>query len=155
MSSKKDILKRITSIRNRGARMDRDIHETGVLCLEHARDHGDVTLATKLVDAMPKSSRRKALIAWFTNHGPMRYSAKNEQFTLKKQRQPSDFLVDEANTVPFWEFTKERTPAKYDLEKAINGFVRSLRKAREQGNLDVSRDTVESRLREALNTEMA
>ncbi len=86
MTDKRDIQKRISSIRNRGAKMDRDIHETAVLCLTHARDHGDITLLSKLVEAMPKSSRRKALIAWAVAHAPATFAEKQEQFKLKKKR---------------------------------------------------------------------
>lgn len=150
MADKRDILKRINSIRTRGKKMDRDIHETAVLCLVHAREYDDITLLSKLTAAMPKSTRRKALIAWANAHAPVNFQTKTEQFKLKKKRSQSDWHVDEADAVPFWEFTKEKAPAQYDLNKAINGFVNSLKKAREQGNLNASRETIEKTVHEAL-----
>ena len=150
MTDKLDILKRINSIARRGAKMDRDIHETAVDCLVHARDHGDITLLSKLVGAMPKSSRRKALIAWANAHAPVNFQTKAELFKLKKQRSQSDWHVAEAEAVPFWEYTKEKAPAQYDLNKAVNGFIRSLKKAREQGNLNASRETIEQTVHESL-----
>lgn len=152
MADKRDIQKRITSIRNRGAKMDRDIHETAVLCLTHASEHGDITLLSKLAEAMPKSTRRKALIAWAVAHAPITFSEKQEQFKLKKKRNESDWHIEEADAVPFWDYTKEKKPAQYDLSKAVNGLVRTIRKANEQGNLKAGRDTAEAQIREALNT---
>lgn len=153
MADKRDIQKRITSIRNRGAKIDRDIHETAVLTIEHARDHGDITLATKLVNAMPKSSRRKALIAWYGAFAPVTFQSKNEAFKLKKKRSQEDFLVDEANETPFWDYTKERNPQPYTAEKAINAFINGLKKAHQQGNLTESQNAIQRRLEERLATE--
>lgn len=154
MTDKRDIQKRITSIRNRGAKMDRDIHETAVLCLYHARDagQGDITLLSKLAAAMPRSSRRKALIAWAVAHAPVTFSEKEDQFRMKKKRTEADWYIEEADAVPFWDYTKEKKPAQYDLSKAVDGLVRTIRKANEQGNLKAGRDTAEAQIREALNT---
>jgi len=109
-----------------------------------------VTLLSKLVDAMPKSSRRKALIAWASAHAPVQYQQKQEQFKLRKKREDADWHLDEADAVPFWDFTKEKNPTQYDLQKAINGFVKSLKKANEQGNLNASRESIEQQVHEAL-----
>lgn len=154
-TTKSAILKRISSIRTRGARIDRDIHETGVDCMIHARDHGDVTLMTKLAEAMPKSSRRKALVAWVIAHAPLKYNQNEEKFTLNKKRAKEEgaWLVEEAATVPFWDFTQEKAPVQYDLDKAINSFIRGLVKAHEQDNLMASMETVEQRVHEALLSE--
>lgn len=151
-TTKSAILKRINSIRTRGARIDRDIHETGVDCMIHARDHGDVTLLTRLSEAMPKSSRRKAMVAWVIAHAPLKYNTNEEKFTLNKKRAKEDgaWQIEEAAATPFWEFTQEKAPVQYDLDKAINGLVRGLLRAHEQGNLLASRETVEQRIHEAL-----
>lgn len=151
-TTKSAILKRISSIRTRGARIDRDIHETGVDCMIHARDHGDVSLMTKLAEAMPKSSRRKALVAWVIAHAPLKYNQNEEKFNLNKKRAKEEgaWQVEEAAAVPFWDYTVEPNPVQYDLDKAINSLVRGLAKAHEQGNLLVSRETVEQRIHEAL-----
>lgn len=151
MTDKRDIQKRIKSIRNRGITLDKDIHETGVACMIHARDHGDVTLLAELVEAMPKSGRRKALVKWASDHMPATFSEKTGQFKLKKNRTAEDFLVEKAEAVPFWDYTKERKPTEYDLQKAINAFYRSLKKAKEQGNLNASENTVMDEVRRSVH----
>lgn len=154
MSSKSDILKRIASIRRRGAKFDNDVHETAVLCLEHAREHGDVTLLTKLVAAMPRSGRREALIYWARYFGPVKFNAKQETFRLdqKRVKNGESFDMEGANATPFYDLTKEKRPAQYDLEKAIKGFIRAVKKGREQGNIQAGQTTIEQSVHEALNT---
>jgi len=49
------------------------IHDTGVLIMEHAKEHKDgADTALALVKAMPASMRRTMLIAWFNEFSPIR-----------------------------------------------------------------------------------
>ncbi|AGW43585.1 hypothetical protein JG068_03 [Burkholderia phage JG068] len=70
MTKAAEMEKAIASIANRGKKLDADIHQAACSTLAHAINHGDVTLAQKLVAAMPKSARTKALAAWFVDFGP-------------------------------------------------------------------------------------
>lgn len=171
MSSKSDVRKQIASIRKRGARLDTDIHNCAVATLEHIQGSRDVTLATELVAAMPRSGRREALIHWYRENAPVRFNVKDEAFKIDKKREQevdgfeaereqgrlAGVDVEAGNATPFYDLTPERPPAQYDLEKAVNSFIRVIKKAREQGNLhpDTSQTTIEARVHEALNTALA
>ena len=65
------ITKAITSIAGRGKALDKDIHIAGVSVLAHANEHGDTTLADKLVQAMPKGARKLALVEWMLAYGQL------------------------------------------------------------------------------------
>lgn len=71
ITSAADINKAIASIANRGAKLDGDIQLAGLSVLAHATAHGDVTLADKLVAAMPKGSRKLALVEWMLAFGQL------------------------------------------------------------------------------------
>jgi hypothetical protein len=62
---KKLIEKMITGIARSAVKLNESIHNTAVLCAEHAQKFGDCTLAAKLVDAVPLSHRRNLLVQWF------------------------------------------------------------------------------------------
>ena len=66
-----EINKAIASIAKRGAKLDGDIHKAGVAVIAHASEHGDSTLADKLVQAMPKGGRKLALVEWMLAHGQL------------------------------------------------------------------------------------
>ena len=131
----------ITSIRTRGAKLDNDIHTTACSCLFHAAPkevgglgHGDVTLMTKLVDAMPKSGRRKALIHWVNEHSMMGYIEKEQRFKMTKAKSKS-WKLDKAIETPFWEFTQEKAPTELTIDRLVKLVVSKVTKAQENGLL--------------------
>jgi len=119
----KQIGNRIASIAKRGKKLDLDIHFCAVQCLLHAEDNGDMTLATRLVDAMPKSGRRKALVAWFRGFGPFNYSEDNG-FSKDKTADAHKFNVEEANENPFYDFTHELAVTEFTLEAALRQLTK-------------------------------
>jgi len=83
------ITKAIGSIERRGKKLDADIQITGLSCLNHNQEHGDVTLLCKLFNAMPKGSRRNALADWALKFGKVvlnedKSTAKELPFLFKK-----------------------------------------------------------------------
>lgn len=101
----------IQSIARRGKKLDQDIHIAGVSCMYHMAMHGDVTLTERLIDAMPKSSRRKALMVWFESFTPVNIDRVEGKVKLKKERSGEDFKVEAAEAQPFWDFTQEKEPS--------------------------------------------
>lgn len=53
------------------AKINQYVHETAVLILEHSKEHGDCSTAQGLVNAMPQSARKLALINWFSTYSPI------------------------------------------------------------------------------------
>lgn len=73
IESAKAIDTAIASIAKRGKTLQADIHVAAVSCLVHADKHGDITLAVKLVEAVPSLARKNALRDWFIAHGKFSY----------------------------------------------------------------------------------
>lgn len=130
----KALTKAINSIIRRGVQFDQDVHTAAVSCLFHAEQHGDVTLATRLVNGMPRSSRRKALIHWFSKHGKMAYKEKESQFKIDKAKSKS-WKLAEAEQVPFWEFTEEKEPGKLTIEQIVKSVVNRVGKAMQENRV--------------------
>lgn len=68
----------IANIKINGKALDASIQEVGLAVLAHASEYGDSTLADALVNAMPKGSRRLALVEWLLAFGQMRKLNKDE-----------------------------------------------------------------------------
>jgi len=123
----------IRSIASTGRKMDARIHATAVALAHRSADHRDCSLVPALIDAMPKSARRKALIAWFhafTNvairtddkgkvtanmHGP-----KSKMFKVSLD-------LAKAEGKPFWQAEEAAVdPRAFDdksFAKAIAGLI--------------------------------
>lgn len=127
----------IDSVATKGKTLDNLIHRAGVSCMYHAQQHGDVTLAEKLIEAMPRSSRRKGLVVWFEDNMPVDGKISDTKagvsITLKKGRADTDFTLSEAAAVPFWDHTVEKTPRPMTLQQAIAAFGKNLDKAVKAG----------------------
>lgn len=120
----------IKSIASRGKTLERDIHVAAVSCLNHADKHGDVTLAQKLVDAVPSLVRKNALRDWFMAHGKFSYDMTEK--TLKHNSKGKTQLQVAIDT-PFWEFKPEAEYKPLDLQAAILQLVKRAEHAIEKG----------------------
>lgn len=135
-----EINKAIASIANRGAKLDGDIHKAGVSVLAHASEHGDTTLADKLVQAMPKGGRKLALVEWMLAHGQLALMDKAEAkdtgrlFKLDRERKLD---VEGAIGTPWTEFKKEAAVhTAFDAQAAVASLLKRMRDAAKKG-LDV------------------
>lgn len=119
----------VASLRKRSASVDRDTHRAAVSVLAHVRDHGDKTGLKTLIEALPKQSRKLALIAWCNAHceGAMAVDPKGN-IELVKGRKPEMFRVEEAEQVRFWEFTKEVAPKPVTLTDLVSRLSKGLKK---------------------------
>lgn len=151
--SKRALQKRIVSIGRRGAKLDRDIHETEIDCLAHASEHGDISLLTELYHAMPNGSRRKAMAQHAKDHAPVKTTGKDSElaFRMRKGWQADQFKLDEAEATPFWEYTKEPEPKPFDLDRFFESIRSRLRKAKDKGELDATRSVLDKKFREVVN----
>ena len=130
----KKLGKAIKSIATRGAKLDSDIHIAAVSCLHHAFNHGDVTLMTKLVDAMPKSGRRKALIHWVQEHSLLGYVEGEQAFRMTASK-TKQWKLKVAEETPFWEFTTEKAPTDLTMEQLVKLVVTKVQKAKDDDRL--------------------
>jgi hypothetical protein len=89
--------------------------------------------ANRLVaDALPKSGRTKAFIKWFSDHTPYNWNDTGKDvFKLPKNKDNRRvFLIDEAEAVPFWEYTVEKEPGEIDVDKMLAALFKRVEKAK-------------------------
>jgi hypothetical protein len=135
-----EIKKAITSISNRGAKLDADIHKAGVAVLSHATEHGDTTLADSLVNAMPKGGRKLALVEWMLAHGQLaKLDPKADKDAIASGR---IFKLDRTRTLDLeaaiatsWvEFKKEAAVhTAFDAQAAVKAVLARLQAANAKG----------------------
>lgn len=135
-----EVTKAIASIANRGAKLDGDIHTAGVSVLYHAAEHGDTTLADKLVHAMPKGGRKLALVEWMLAFGMLsKLDPKADKDAIAAGRlfkldRSKVFKRDEAITTSWVEFKKEADPlTAFDAQAAVKSVLARLTKAAQAG----------------------
>lgn len=123
--------KAIASIATRGKKFEKDVHIAACSVLNHVELHGDITLANKLIEAVPTLARKNALRDWFIAFGKLGYDAKNKTMTYDKNKVT---LQDDANDTPFWEFKPEAEYVPFDLTAAIQNVLKRAQKAAEHGD---------------------
>ena len=85
---------------------------------------------TKLVDAMPKSGRRKALIHWVQEHSLLGYVEGEQQFRMTASKTKS-WKLAQAEETPFWEFTTEKAPSDITIDQLVKMVITKVTKAKE------------------------
>lgn len=69
MRTQKQILTAIQHVAITGKCLDESVQSIGLDILQHVDQHGEVSLANKLLKALPKGARAKALADWFQMYG--------------------------------------------------------------------------------------
>lgn len=104
-------------VRTTGQKFDQYVHLIAVAIVSHAKDSGDCSRALRLVEAMPRSARRAALIRWFTAFSPISVTFHND---VKKRRvglrKPdmknfNEFNIEGATANPYYEWDKSEDNA--------------------------------------------
>lgn len=126
-----NIQKAIKSIQVRGKALEKVLHQAAVSCLAHAGEHGDVTLAQKLVEAVPTLARKNALRDWFIAFGRFQYHDEKKTIVYAKGKET---LLDEAIKMPFWEFKPEAEYIPFDFDKAITALLKRASQAKDKGD---------------------
>lgn len=130
----KPLAKLVMSIAERGVKLDSDIHLAACSVLAHTAAHRNKTLIGNLVDALPKSARRKALIDWFEAFGPYKIGYINAAVVMPKADTPEwiaytdDFenTIEKACLTPFW--MEKETGAKDKKAITMAGIIEYLNK---------------------------
>ena len=121
------ILKAIESIASRGKKLDHDIHKAALSVAVHAYGCGDITLAQRLIEALPKGFRRNALLAWLCEYGPFCPSEDGKSVAYRKIE--GDLRIDAAAADPFWDYKQEPPFKPFDLTDYLAKAVTRAEKA--------------------------
>lgn len=136
------INKAIESIARRGKQLDHDIQVTGVSCLAHVAEHGDTTILDKLVNAMPKGSRKTAFCEWALAYGNIRMLDRgNErdadaiaQGRLFAKDKTKDFNLEGAWENMWYDFKPEKDLLDtFDAAKMVAMMMKKFTQATRQG----------------------
>jgi hypothetical protein len=141
--NKADADKLISSIAQRGKKLDADIHQAACSALSHHGEHGDTSLINRLILAMPKSGRRSALVAWavafdpnLTTNSDKETKADQPLVHVKGTKLKLD--LDKAMDEPFWEFAPEHAYVQFDLAAALARIVKQAEKALQTSEQDAA-----------------
>jgi len=110
------INKALDSIAGRGKRLDADIHKAACSVMAHFAKHRDDKVVVRLMEVMPKSSRRKALIDWFEAAVPVEISYNNGTVKMPKEKSQAwqgfiaefDATLKASIATPFWDYKAEK-----------------------------------------------
>lgn len=144
ITNKAALNKAIAEIKRAGENLDQAIQTAGLSCLAYAGKHGQVTPANDLYWAMPKGSRRNALVEWLLAFGKLRVLTKDEQHAaVAAMKQPpanppvfgyaKDKVtdIDQAMAKPWTEFRPEKAPAEvFDAQAAVQALINRIQKAK-------------------------
>lgn len=133
--------KNIKAIKATGAKMDELIHTCAVFAVEQLNLHGNNGAANRLLGALNKSSRKEALYTWF-NDFSLSKRDKDQTLSYRKDKKLSmdgeditpQQAIDFADATPFYDYTKEITPASsYDVVKGIKAILSRAKKMTKEG----------------------
>ena len=136
------ITKAIASIQSRGKKLDADIQHAGLSILSHATEHGDTTLADKLLGAMPKGSRKLALVEWMLAFGQVRLLKKEVAEENARILAGATFALDRTKTLnlasaeetPWYDCKPEKEVFDaFDVQAAVAALMGKIAKAQKAG----------------------
>lgn len=145
-----EITKAIASIQKRGVSLQNDIHRAALSCLVHTEKHGDITLANRLIDALPGMARKNALADWFVAFGKF-LPAEDDKNGMLVFGADKVSMISEATATPFWEFKPEPKWVPFDFDKAVTAILKKAEAARKKGE-EVPEDRI-TKLRELLTVD--
>lgn len=136
------ITKAIASIQVRGKKLDADIQHAGLSILSHATEHGDTTLADKLLGAMPKGSRKLALTEWMLAFGQVRLLKKEVAEEKARIDAGAIFALDRAKVLkldaakelPWYDCKPEKDVFDaFDVQAALEALMSKIKQAQKTG----------------------
>lgn len=142
ITDSKAIDSKIKSIAKRGASLDEDIQVAGMSVLAHIEKCGDVTLADKLMNAMPKSGRKLALAEWLLAYGKLetiKADSKDNKAAIAAGR-VFKFAKDKATDISgadekaWYEFRKEaKVSEAFDVQAQVKSLISRIQAATAAG----------------------
>jgi hypothetical protein len=142
--SKDLILKKIGTIGKAAKKLTSLVQDAAVDCALHAVQHGDVTLADQLVEALGKGMRRASLRAWFERHTPMYLPKGKDKFAFdsdraKTMRKTAPEELRESLLALPWEEAKpeDQVVSIYDVSDAVDKFLKRVNSMVNDANITV------------------
>lgn len=148
-----DTGKLIVSIKGRGAKLDKDVHQAALSALDNHAKHGNTSLANALLLAMPKSGRANALMAWMLAMDPKlaKNPAKDAAAPLVHNKDVEGaFDLAKADATPFWEFKTVEGGKPFSFDTYMASLTKGIDKAMAEPGVTDTQKAILAKAREAL-----
>lgn len=137
-------------------KMNAKLQEMAVSIIGHVHEHGDTTLADRLLTAMGRGLDRQAMVAYLEEYGCVRFEKDSGRFAINKKKRSEmefdeEYLMGE-ECMQWFEFAKSKKAlaSSFDLEARTESLLKSLAKKREEGDVEIKHGDFESFLKNAL-----
>lgn len=136
MRTQKQILTAIQHIAITGKGLDDAVQSVGLDVLQHVELHGEVSLANKLLKALPKGARAKALADWFNRFGKItvntdRTTAKEFPLVYCKEGQTN---LEGAAGMPWYKCKQDKPLAvEFDFAGQLMSLLKRANEAASKG----------------------
>ena len=126
--SRSELSARVAAVCATATKAQAEIHACAVSGLEHTRVHGDYTSMEALLNGLPRGTRVKALAYWFKHfsNGKLTFKIDDKSKAwvgnLSKDRDNSDFKIDEAIATTFADLTNEKSVESVTVESLLKAL---------------------------------
>lgn len=126
----------ISQIKITGKGLDEAVQTVGLSVLQHIEANREVSLAIKLLNALPKGARSNALVEWFIRFGMVKVNADKAtkgQFPLLFDKERGTNL--EGAVAKPWHKCRPERPASevFDLEAQVKALLKRAAAALKEG----------------------
>ena len=104
----------------------------GLAILGHIEQHGDVTIANRLLTGMPKGTKRNAMAEWLLAFGKLQLNDNKAAAATSPLAYAKDKITNIAGAAqkPWFDFQPEKEIAEmFDIQKAVTGLLQRAEKA--------------------------
>lgn len=151
----KQVENKIKTVATKGASFDALVQEVALAVIFHVNDKREASLANKLYAALPKGTRRNALVKWFMTFGEIKLNQgadrKDIPLLFKKK---GEYKPEEATETMWNDMTVEKSPAEeFNPAKLATQLLNKLNKAVQEGKVaanDEATTAITKALRDAL-----
>tara|TARA_R110000823_G_scaffold270600_3_gene390163 strand:- start:500 stop:988 length:489 start_codon:yes stop_codon:yes gene_type:complete len=119
MLTLKEINNNINAIKKSTHNVQDKIQVTIIACIEHGIEHGDYTQFNRLIDAMGNGVRRSDCVTYIQYVTPLNWDNKKQSFN-KPRKNSRSYMLDEANQITWYDFTKDKKIKPIDCDKIFN-----------------------------------
>lgn len=127
MLTVKQINQTSISLGKSAGKLNDKIHAHAMIIIKHISEHGDVTLADVLCDALGSNNMRvNSLRQWFITYGGCSWNVEKKAFRKAKD---FTFDFDQAQNTPFWKLMPEPEFKPVDGEALIKSVIAKMKKA--------------------------
>lgn len=148
LSTKHGIEAAITAIGHAASAVQNDIQQVGLAVIAHIEKHGEVSLAVKLVNALPEGQRRDSLVQWFLSYSK---AGLNKDKASKAQRPlvfdgEKETDIEGATATPWFKAKKAGNPYTdaLDVQKEVKRLLKRIGDASAKGRSIVGADMIQA-----------